>query len=763
MTAPRDNVVNIGSSDEAAANMLARPLRHVVGLMQEHCSQRLIALFDQADDRLFELADRAESNAEQESYFEAMRLIRLQQQAICQRYNNNITEGLNARAAAKQTSDEQECDIASLSLIQNDDLEIQVAIAGMASRAAGQSPIAMRELGTRLDYLLKTALNNEEGNPLAPRKLAENFVAACADVDVEISLKLVLFKLFEKQVLVDLDGLYASCNAYLKAQNVLPDLNYSPVTRRSPKQATAADLSQPSAVHTEGKTLLDSATLAKNQQVFSGMQTLLAQQQQMLLGEDRFATARHFLPGLAPEIPQADLLSMLASLQQQNQQAALGMRGPIDVHAQLKALLKINENETDKSHSLGQTDFDSINLIAMLFQYILDDENLAAPMKALIARLQIPMLKVSMLDQAFFGTSDHPARQLLNAIATAALGWVPSNKTVDPLLVRVQEIVDTLLQSFDTDVGLFAELLHDFEKFVASEEKRAHLLERRVLNAEEGRERAQHSREYVNDVISTQLEGHDAPDALKNLLFDGWSNVLFIILLKEGEDSESWSQSLACMAELIDSVCTRVDAASLLKTVPPLLKRLREGLLQVGFDAFKMNQMFTELELVHLHRIRGLIDRRGQGKSGVVSEPEEQRSVDTRTASKQAESQSEINTIGHPTARVATSKPEPELDPVDPQSDEFRRAKSLQVGTWVEVRQGEGKRYRAKLADISTLSERYLFVNRSGMKVLDCCINDLARDLKRGRIALLDDGALFDRALQNVIGNLRSSRSGAMA
>jgi hypothetical protein len=34
----------------------------------------------------------------------------------------------------------------------------------------------------------------------------------------------------------------------------------------------------------------------------------------------------------------------------------------------------------------------------MMFEFILDDRNLAAPMKALIGRLQIPMVKVAIAD-----------------------------------------------------------------------------------------------------------------------------------------------------------------------------------------------------------------------------------------------------------------------------------------------------------------------------------------------------------------------------
>jgi len=50
---------------------------------------------------------------------------------------------------------------------------------------------------------------------------------------------------------------------------------------------------------------------------------------------------------------------------------------------------------------------------------------------------------------------------------------------------------------------------------------------------------------------------------------------------------------------------------------------------------------------------------------------------------------------------------------------------------------------------------RLVFVNRTGMKVLDRTREELALDYQEGRVRLLDDALLFDRAMTSVIGNLR--------
>ena len=80
---------------------------------------------------------------------------------------------------------------------------------------------------------------------------------------------------------------------------------------------------------------------------------------------------------------------------------------------------------------------------------------------------------------------------------------------------------------------------------------------------------------------------------------------------------------------------------------------------------------------------------------------------------------------------------------------------SLRVGSWVEIQEDEEHKLRCKLAAIIKPTGKYVFVNRTGMKVLEKTRNALAVEFRRNAVRLLDDALLFDRALESVIGNLR--------
>ena len=52
-------------------------------------------------------------------------------------------------------------------------------------------------------------------------------------------------------------------------------------------------------------------------------------------------------------------------------------------------------------------------------------------------------------------------------------------------------------------------------------------------------------------------------------------------------------------------------------------------------------------------------------------------------------------------------------------------------------------------------ADKMIFVNRTGVKIDEKTTLGLAHALKKGEVLILEDSQLFDRALQNVIGNLR--------
>ena len=812
----------------------------------------LQALFDNIDDALFELADRAESNAVQNMYFESMREVRIKRRGIELGFVREINQAFRRLAGAVSNAPEAsvlELSVDDLSLVAHDDLDELVAFDAMVAKACRRFNKPLQELTTRLDTVVEACEVTTENNPFGPEVICRSFVEVCKELNIDVKAKLVLFKLFDRYVVEALDRVYNACNQALIDGGILPKLANRKTAGNQP--ATEQSAQQPMSEQTA------------NNDVFADLQGLL---HTLPPSAPTTANAGLVATGLAPQIPRENLMQLLQKVQQTQLQMMVQQQGQVlqqglpqrlDIQSELSGLLQ--QKMPTQAMSIGQVDDDAINLVAMLFQFILDDRNLAAPMKALIARLQIPIIKVAMLDKSFFSKGGHPARKLLNEIATASLGWVtPAKIDRDPLFKKIDAIVNNLLSDNTSDSQLFQQELTDFVAFLEAERRRSSLIEQRTLDAEDGKAKSEVARQRVQQVLNEKVKGHTLPKVVINLLQDAWSNVLFLILLKEGEQADSWKQALQTVDDLLWSVQPIEQAADkkqLLKLLPGLLKNLRAGLTKIAYNPFDMNQLFEDLEKIHLTQLQetpapasepaavkspspsvpvaesatldGMLAKRGSVASSIEeldralsselgdfddllagddllldledaapsvkpsSEPtlkqaditdteqpaHEKPSSATKASQEQpvdvepdaqpqtepviealATEQVDEITIGGGLAAVEAVATE---EPVIVDEASLQQVDKLAMGCWVEIILDGDTKTRCRLAAIIRGTGKYIFVNRSGMKVSEFNREPLALAIKQGKVFLLDDGLLFDRALESVIGNLRSMKGQA--
>ncbi len=741
-----ENVVPLtkANPDQAAHSPLARlpvVLLQVRDKAAQQLKDALQELFDNADDTLFEMADRAHNNSEQNTFFEAMRDLRLKRKSIERAFLDKFYEAF-LRLGQYQVSEPVIATPVSfdkLSLVHNDDLEKTVAVDAMVTKVLSRDGTALAQLTTRLNQLVTQPLTNE-ANPMGPAMLCDYFLQAGRSLGVGIKVKLIVLKLFEKYVLSDTDDLYSEANQLLIATGILPELKAVPARRstdRSTRPSRSVEqFSDPALAQTADK--LDKGV----QDVFSALQELLLQVRGNIV-------PRHEASAEARPISSQDLLRLLSHMQQYVPSSDLP--DDFDLRNQLEQLLTRVSVKSGKFRVVGVGDEDVINLIAMLFEFILDDRNLPSSLRALIGRLQIPMLKVAVIDKSFFSRGSHPARRLLNEIAAAALGWGGRDDYQrDSLYVRVEQIVQRLLNDFVDDPAIFSELLVDFLAFTSDERRRSELLEQRTRDAEEGRARAELARQRVQQELNQRLLGKVLPEVVVRLLQEAWSKVLLLTCLKHGDDSVEWQAGLAAMDDLVWSVELHEEPEArqrLLDLVPGLLKALREGLTSAAFDPFATSEFFSQLEVLHVQAFQHFSRMQDDAANGSPD------TADVEDAQGPAMIQvvEEIVLIA-PGGDQLFNEPAPRL----PEDDAgLAQVDKLRLGGWVEIQEDEEHKLRCKLAAIVEPSGRYVFVNRTGMKVLEKTRMGLAMEFRRGTIRMLDDALLFDRALESVMGNLR--------
>jgi hypothetical protein len=790
-------------------------------------------LFDKVDDAMFELADKANNNHDQNIFFDSMREVRIRRRAMETSFFRSIdisfAQLLDPSAYRdEKPSGEKSVSLDDLSLVKNDELEEMVAVDGMVNKANEQFAEPIQHLTLRIDHLVPTKVY-QKNNPLGVDVICNAFTDATKALNVDVKAKLVLFKLFDNIVMTKLGKLFEVLNQTLIDANILPSLKQDVRVKKPSTSPTADHYGQGiSAQYGLGVQKAGGETGGLVQS-YDDQTNQVLHQLRDLLGANRSAP-RVQLPG--EEITTQDLIKILSLAQQQNTvNAPVTSGAPASLRNLLSDLLR---NETHTAAAINQVDDDVINLVSMMFEFILDDRNLAAPMKALIGRLQIPMVKVAIADKTFFSKGGHPARRLLNEMAMACLGWQESseeNQRKDSLFNKMEETVRSILTDFDTDMSIFERLLVDFRSFLDKEKRRAQILEQRTIVAEDGKAKSERARAQVDAELNRICAGKEMPLAVTKLLREAWANVMFITSLKQGVESDEWRNCSATAQQLVWSVTAAMDKDNrqrLLKLVPELLQKLRTGLESISFSPFETTNLFKQLESVHLARLRGdvkpqveaapsvsaadlaakaseMAAKNANMKAAMVEA--QMRAQQAANAAAQAnkvqnaapapviENAAEVVESAHePIAETADVKLadqaiiEPVADTVaevvavaevataaeaehqfvveetisesvqaDPQH--LALVNNITQGTWFEMQGDAGEKYRCRLAAIIRSVGKYIFVNRSGMKVAEESRESLAVALQTKRLTILDDGMLFDRALEAVIGTLREQRT----
>ncbi len=242
---------------------------------------------------------------------------------------------------------------------------------------------------------------------------------------------------------------------------------------------------------------------------------------------------------------------------------------------------------------------------------------------------------------------------------------------------------------------------------------------------------------------------------------------------------------------------TREERSRLIKLLPDLLKRLRKGLEQISYNPFEMTQLLKRLEQVHLQQLKAAtakpepVKQLSEAKppvavlgvtpvaEGVVTED----SVIADSAIKHSAIEAPIaEASGTEKSNMEPGSEPASVESPSPQSDNQTSTDTsaagavseegvkldeeylllvdrLSQGCWFEMSEPEGGRYRCRLAAIIKSVDKYIFVNRNGMKVAEKNRVELASALRSGKLRQLDDGMLFDRALESVIGSLRQRKT----
>ena len=395
----------------------------------------------------------------------------------------------------------------------------------------------------------------------------------------------------------------------------------------------------------------------------------------------------------------------------------------------------------------------TIELVAMLFDFIFETRDLPDGIKASLARLQIPVLKAAMLDGAFFAKKSHPSRLLVNALARAGLGWSPVMGQDDPLYKKIDGIVHKVLDGFTDNLALFDELREELEAFLAEEETAA---EANIQSTAE--EINQNDRRKIGVAVARaeterRIETYPIPNFLAVFLREHWQKTLENVYLSDGEESESWGQAVATLEDLVWSVQpkkTNEDRRHLVALLPSLLKRMSAGMHGQAWPSADRERFMANLVEAHAAAVKPSLSAAQLATAAVAEqakvEAEQAKAAGDAVAAQRAE---ELATA------MSAAEPAPVEEMPEVIDDQYLEiAQNVDRGTWIEFEADDGQLAFAKLAWVSPLRGTYLFTNRQGQKALSMTADELAQRFREDRARLVEAEPLIDRALGSVIAQM---------
>lgn len=729
----------------------------------------LQAALEEADDALFERAEREEADSAQDLYFSAMRELRLQREAAGERFRASIDSVFRAYFRG-ETSIQSEASASSWSIMDPDEVEEEVAIDATVSRVRGRHAELLARVGERLEPLNASA--DKERHPLDPSHVVQAFAEALGGVGIAIQPRIIIYKLFEKQLLTALGETYEALDRELAAAGLSSETAASEdAANEAAESANAAGGLDAERAMVSGDDAQPLEQLPPEKEVVGLLHRLVAAAKREDAARKGTGAAGSQSAGGSASAnaggQPADGRVVAGILSALQRSAAQRDAGPLDPE-QLKMLVERGLVRREGVSGLESSADQTIDIVSMLFEVILEDERLSDAVKGLFARLQIPVLKVALMDESFLAEGRHPARRLFNTLARAALSWRPvDDLDRDPVYCNIRAAVEQVVEQFSYDAEVFETARRHFEAWQQD-------VTTEPAAAADGRERVEVARQRVEEAIESRLaEEPNAPDVLGRLLREAWYKVLFITAVKQGVESAPWRGYLGVMDRVIWSVRPKsdpVDRQRMLDDLPDLLQELRDGLNSIMYNPAAMTTLFHELQQAHLKvletppaapmdSIHGQAGTR-TAEERLVGSPFSHHASEVGAAGAandapdnvvSAEFRGEADEdYGAATAGSDANTSDVEI---------VRELRAIETGSWFEFLDGGGRRSRVKLQARSEDGQRLFFTNGRGEQVAQYTVTQLAEVVASGDAAPVDEEALFDRALESVIAQLQQQAS----
>lgn len=724
-----DNVIPFpdGGRGPAAGSDRGRTLAESRDLVAQKLREVLRALVPALEEDLLSRGDVADEREQRNFYYGAREAVHEHAVRLEGLLAAHWLRTFDDAAQRREPATRPGAAIEELELVDFGDMDEELAIKAIAGRLRDGCEDGLYAAGRRLAYLAGSEGDGVRIDEILSRALRGTFV----DAGFAAALRLELLRWLAQRAVADFAAVVHDLNAFLVGRNVLPGLRRSfarPTTGKAParngQDSDALDIFA----------LLQRLVTAPAAGFGGGPGGGVAAGGGIGIGGGATSGGGH-RNGASASVVMAmeQVMASLDALQRAIPPPTAQFAGNANVLREFRT--------SATGQSLDHLDAITVDIVATLFDFIFDDDAIADPIKALVGRLQIPVLKVAMLDKSFFSSRAHPARRLLDGISRAAVRCGPRAGHEDPLYAHVSGIIERLQAEFTQDTALFDELCGELDAFLDGQETVADERAARAAPLVEAQER----RELAGVAADQALAGWlvlPLPTAVTDLLDNEWRELLVRRYL--AGDDEGWGMAVGTVSDLVASVQPQADVRGrklLAAKLPTLVKRIHDSLDSLQVAAERRLAVIDSLFSLHAAVLRGAtpVVTTNWPVAPQSAEPE-------ITRERLDNGDTQLESISLVDAAPA------------PAGDAHMQVAELRRGDWVEfVHRDNGGPVRYRLSWISPQRGILLFTNPQSPRALSVAPAALAVQIERGEATIVPVEPIFERAVHRALEALQAA------
>jgi len=484
-----------------------------------------------------------------------------------------------------------------LSLVDDETIEREIVTSRLALAIMDRAGSEFNDLRTRVALLER----REELDPhdlLRTHVLARMVIQAWSDAGLEDGAVREMQPVLHEELGVLVQEAYHEANSWLVSQRVLPDIDLRPLIRRS-----RGGVASGYAGHVHDETRLMTRSGGGNADahgvggdnamaVLSRLNRMIERQVPAFAETARAGHHHTVSPALAAAIGQAQQ-GVQRRIERNEAGSATATVSPQlleELNLRKQAMKRAAETPVERA---------TIEIVALLFQSILTEERIPSAVRVWFARLQMPVLRVAVGEPDFFATIDHPARRLIDRMGACVMGFDASANAVgDALEGEIKRVVQVVEAYPDTGRRVFQTVLTEFERFLEHFFKSTNEATKRGVSlAQQVEQRETLAIQYTIE-LRKMLNEVPVQEGVRQFLFQVWADVLAMSAVRHGVQSDATKAMRTAASDLIWSAGAKVsreERAEVIRRLPPLLKKLRDGMESAGVPADKRDEHVRSL------------------------------------------------------------------------------------------------------------------------------------------------------------------------